>query len=170
MGCYIIFESLGQLLPMGRVLMASGDPFQSSVMARSSVVRLGVGQRCDRLSLACHSVGRGAAMSETAIKLNNITVAYARHPAVHHVSGSFERGSMTAIAGTERRRQVDASQSHHGRDSVGRGIDRSWRPGDQRLWIFAASRRDRPAVSDDRRRYRFARNLAAERRLSRRSA
>ena len=38
-------------------------------------------------------------MSEPAIKLNDVTVAYARHPAVHHVSGSFERGSMTAIAG-----------------------------------------------------------------------
>jgi zinc/manganese transport system ATP-binding protein len=35
----------------------------------------------------------------TAIALNDITIAYARHPAVHHVSGSFELGSMTAIAG-----------------------------------------------------------------------
>ncbi len=34
-----------------------------------------------------------------AIQLNDVTVAYARHPAVHHVSGSFRRGSMTAIAG-----------------------------------------------------------------------
>ena len=32
-------------------------------------------------------------MSETAIKLDNITVAYARHPAVHHISGSFERAA-----------------------------------------------------------------------------
>jgi len=38
-------------------------------------------------------------MSNTAIKLSDVTVAYARHPAVHHVSGSFEQGSMTAIAG-----------------------------------------------------------------------
>ena len=83
----------------GSSLMASGDPFQSSVMARSSIVRLGTRQRRARLSLACHSLGRGAAMSEPAIKLNDVTVAYARHPAVHHVSGSFERGSITAIAG-----------------------------------------------------------------------
>lgn len=33
------------------------------------------------------------------IKLENVTVAYARHPAVHHVSGVFAEGSMTAIAG-----------------------------------------------------------------------
>jgi zinc/manganese transport system ATP-binding protein len=38
-------------------------------------------------------------MSSTAIELNDVTVAYARHPAVHHVSGFFEQGSMTAIAG-----------------------------------------------------------------------
>jgi zinc/manganese transport system ATP-binding protein len=34
-----------------------------------------------------------------AIALDNLTVAYDRHPAVHHVSGAFERGSMTAIVG-----------------------------------------------------------------------
>lgn len=33
------------------------------------------------------------------IKLQNVTVAYSRHPAVHHVSGSFGEGSMTAITG-----------------------------------------------------------------------
>jgi zinc/manganese transport system ATP-binding protein len=38
-------------------------------------------------------------MTNTTIKLENVTVAYDRHPAVHHVSGSLERGSLTAIAG-----------------------------------------------------------------------
>lgn len=33
------------------------------------------------------------------IRLDNLTVAYDRHPAVHHVSGSFASGSLTAIAG-----------------------------------------------------------------------
>jgi zinc/manganese transport system ATP-binding protein len=33
------------------------------------------------------------------IRLHDITVAYDRHPAVHHLSGCFEAGSMTAIAG-----------------------------------------------------------------------
>lgn len=33
------------------------------------------------------------------IRLSNLTVAYERHPAVHHVSGSFAEGSLTAIAG-----------------------------------------------------------------------
>ncbi len=35
----------------------------------------------------------------TAIALSNLTVAYDRHPAVHHVSGSFATGSLTAIVG-----------------------------------------------------------------------
>lgn len=38
-------------------------------------------------------------MSVPNIRLDNVTVAYDRHPAVHHVSGCFEPGSLTAIAG-----------------------------------------------------------------------
>ena len=33
------------------------------------------------------------------IRLNNLTVAYDGHPAVHHVSGVFESGSLTAVVG-----------------------------------------------------------------------
>jgi zinc/manganese transport system ATP-binding protein len=33
------------------------------------------------------------------IELHNLTVAYRGHPAVHHVSGAFEAGSLTAIVG-----------------------------------------------------------------------
>ncbi|MFC0336856.1 zinc/manganese transport system ATP-binding protein [Kushneria avicenniae] len=33
------------------------------------------------------------------IHLDNLTVTYQRHPAVHHVTGSFEAGSLTAIIG-----------------------------------------------------------------------
>lgn len=38
-------------------------------------------------------------MTSPIISLNNLTVAYDRHPAVHHISGGIERGSLTAIAG-----------------------------------------------------------------------
>jgi zinc/manganese transport system ATP-binding protein len=34
-----------------------------------------------------------------AIALDNLTVAYERRPAVHHISGRFEAGSLTAIVG-----------------------------------------------------------------------
>lgn len=38
-------------------------------------------------------------MSPSPIRLENITVSYDRHPAVHHVSGCFAPGSLTAVAG-----------------------------------------------------------------------
>ncbi|NLS02643.1 ABC transporter ATP-binding protein [Rhizobium sp. P32RR-XVIII] len=38
-------------------------------------------------------------MSDPLIRLDNLTVAYERHPAVHHVSGTIYSGSLTAIAG-----------------------------------------------------------------------
>jgi zinc/manganese transport system ATP-binding protein len=34
-----------------------------------------------------------------ALQLDDLTVCYNRHPAVHHLSGAFNRGSLTAIVG-----------------------------------------------------------------------
>ncbi len=34
-----------------------------------------------------------------AISLENLTVSYRRHPALHHVNGCFEEGSLTAVVG-----------------------------------------------------------------------
>ncbi|MFN6953346.1 MAG: metal ABC transporter ATP-binding protein [Acetobacteraceae bacterium] len=38
-------------------------------------------------------------MVAPAIRIENLTVAHGRHPAVHHVSGSVAAGSLTAIVG-----------------------------------------------------------------------
>jgi zinc/manganese transport system ATP-binding protein len=38
-------------------------------------------------------------MSLPAIRFENVTISYGRHPAVHHLSGSFEPGSLTAVTG-----------------------------------------------------------------------
>ncbi len=38
-------------------------------------------------------------MRAAAIKLHDLTVAYDRHPAIHHVSGEFAPGSLTAVIG-----------------------------------------------------------------------
>ena len=38
-------------------------------------------------------------MKQSAICLRNVTLGYDSHPAVHHLSGTFEPGSMTAIVG-----------------------------------------------------------------------
>ncbi|MFZ4763065.1 MAG: metal ABC transporter ATP-binding protein [Alphaproteobacteria bacterium] len=39
------------------------------------------------------------AAADVLIKLSNVTLGYGRHPAVHHVEGSFLKGSMTAVVG-----------------------------------------------------------------------
>ncbi|MBH5388550.1 metal ABC transporter ATP-binding protein [Bradyrhizobium diversitatis] len=38
-------------------------------------------------------------MSPSSIHLQDVTIAFDRHPAVHHLSGSFVPGSLTAIVG-----------------------------------------------------------------------
>jgi zinc/manganese transport system ATP-binding protein len=38
-------------------------------------------------------------MTPSVIRLSNISLAYDRHPAVHHLDGAFPFGSMTAVAG-----------------------------------------------------------------------
>ncbi|MEQ1705646.1 MAG: ABC transporter ATP-binding protein [Rickettsiales bacterium] len=37
--------------------------------------------------------------NDFAVKLNNLTIAYNRQPAVHHVSGEFKTGELSAITG-----------------------------------------------------------------------
>jgi zinc/manganese transport system ATP-binding protein len=38
-------------------------------------------------------------MASAAIRIHDLTVAYDRHPAIHHVSGEFRPGSLTAVVG-----------------------------------------------------------------------
>jgi len=38
-------------------------------------------------------------MSAAAIRVRDLTVAYDRHPAIHHLSGEFKPGSLTALVG-----------------------------------------------------------------------
>jgi zinc/manganese transport system ATP-binding protein len=42
---------------------------------------------------------RGKIIMSASVVLENVTISYARHPAVHHLSGSFAAGSLTAITG-----------------------------------------------------------------------
>ncbi len=37
--------------------------------------------------------------ADPVVALRNLTVSYRRHPALHHISGSFARGSLTAVVG-----------------------------------------------------------------------
>jgi zinc/manganese transport system ATP-binding protein len=38
-------------------------------------------------------------MTDASIHLRDVTVAYDRHPAVHHLNGTFSAGSLTAVTG-----------------------------------------------------------------------
>ena len=38
-------------------------------------------------------------LTQPAVRCENVTLAYDRHPAVHHLNGSFRLGSLTAIIG-----------------------------------------------------------------------
>jgi zinc/manganese transport system ATP-binding protein len=38
-------------------------------------------------------------MTRTGLHLRDVTIAYDRHPAVHHLNGTFAAGSLTAVAG-----------------------------------------------------------------------
>lgn len=49
--------------------------------------------------MAGDRLGGGSSMNAPLIKLDNVTITYERHPAVHHLSGVFGAGSLTAVAG-----------------------------------------------------------------------
>ena len=38
-------------------------------------------------------------MGRPLISLRNLSAGYERHPAIHHISGSFKNGSLTAVVG-----------------------------------------------------------------------
>jgi zinc/manganese transport system ATP-binding protein len=44
-------------------------------------------------------MGAGLVALVAAIRIDNLTLGYDRHPAVHHLSGCFAEGSLTAIVG-----------------------------------------------------------------------
>jgi zinc/manganese transport system ATP-binding protein len=56
----------------------------------------GCGNACFGFFVAGRCLGAGIS---TLVELDNLTVSYQQHPALHHVSGQFAAGSLTAIAG-----------------------------------------------------------------------
>jgi zinc/manganese transport system ATP-binding protein len=59
----------------------------------------GHGSQQPRPAAGLASLPAALAAPPAAIALHDLTVAYRGHPAVHHLSGSFAAGSMTAIVG-----------------------------------------------------------------------
>ncbi|MBB5752800.1 zinc ABC transporter ATP-binding protein AztA [Prosthecomicrobium pneumaticum] len=66
------------------------------------------------------------------IRLDNVTLAYRRHPAVHHLSGTFRPGSFTAIVGP----------NGAGKSTLLKGITGEIRVEDGRIELAGIDRRD----------------------------
>ena len=56
-----------------------------------------------------------------AVRIDDLTVAYDRHPAVHHLSGVFEAGSLTAVVGPNGAGKSTLLAALAGRIALGRG-------------------------------------------------
>jgi zinc/manganese transport system ATP-binding protein len=46
-----------------------------------------------------HQPTQAARPAAAILELDDVTIAYDRHPVVHHISGAFEQGSLTALVG-----------------------------------------------------------------------
>jgi zinc/manganese transport system ATP-binding protein len=68
----------------------------------------------------------------TAIHLDGLTLAYERHPAVHHLSGVFAAGSLTAVVGP----------NGAGKSTLLKALAGLIRPAEGRVTLAAVGRRD----------------------------
>lgn len=69
-------------------------------MDRAGLARLAAGARgAARGPVIMAGSDMGIGRRIAVVKLDNLTVTYRRHPALHHVSGHFIEGSLTAVIG-----------------------------------------------------------------------
>ena len=101
------------------------DLFLTSAMAPSALTPAGCGMRSDSHAPARHRPGGVAAVSCPVIRLRDVTIADDRHSAVHYLSGVFETGSMTAIAGPNRAAEIHVAQRVDGRIHTDLRVDRA---------------------------------------------
>lgn len=75
------------------------------------------------------------------VDLDDVTLAYRRHPAVHHLSGRFAPGSLTAVVGP----------NGAGKSTLVKGIVGALRPSSGQITLSGIARRDLaylPQISD----------------------
>lgn len=80
-------------------------------------------------------------VSAPGVRLDDVTLAYRRHPAVHHLTGEFAPGSLTAIVGP----------NGAGKSTLVKGIVGTMRPSGGRIALSGIDRRDiayLPQISD----------------------
>jgi zinc/manganese transport system ATP-binding protein len=75
----------------------------------------------------------GTRMTKTpSVHIHNLTLSYRRHPAIHHLSGAFEAGSLTAIVGP----------NGAGKSTLLKGITGALRPDGGHIDLHGARRHD----------------------------
>lgn len=75
------------------------------------------------------------------VRLDDVTLAYRRHPAVHHLTGAFAPGSLTAVVGP----------NGAGKSTLVKGIVGTVKPAEGRILLEGVERRDiayLPQISD----------------------
>ncbi|MBL8707346.1 MAG: ABC transporter ATP-binding protein [Rhodospirillales bacterium] len=77
-------------------------------------------------------VPKAAPAPDATIRLCDLTVAYDRHPAIHHVSGAFRPGSLTAVVGP----------NGAGKTTLLKAIVGLLRPAEGRVELQGIARRD----------------------------
>src|ERR1700680_2407321 len=96
--CNVIFLHYDATPPCRRG-PSLADPFAIAAAAFRAQA-LGVGRRLDRVDLGRGAVGHPMTSSAvTALRFHDLTLGYDRHPAVHHLDGVVEQGSLTAVVG-----------------------------------------------------------------------
>jgi zinc/manganese transport system ATP-binding protein len=75
------------------------------------------------------------------VRLDDVTLAYRRHPAVHHLTGAFAPGSLTAVVGP----------NGAGKSTLVKGIVGALKPAEGQILLEGIDRRDiayLPQISD----------------------
>lgn len=98
---FVKFDAISICKVLSRVQAPSiiekkfSPPAQHPVVA--SLAQGAGGAACRVAAVAGRRVGQRR--DRTMVKLDNLTVSYRQHPALHHITGQFADGSLTAVVG-----------------------------------------------------------------------
>src|SRR6202451_4816316 len=96
-GCNVLLLHYGAPSSCRRTPSVAG-PLAVAVAAFRAQT-LGARRRIDRADLGRGAVGHPMTSAATALRFHDLTLGYDRHPAVHHLNGVVEQGSLTAVVG-----------------------------------------------------------------------
>ena len=136
--------------PRGSAQRRLPSPYCGPACAGDEVSRSGQARGGFRTGLSPRRRGScaGKIRHDRALRFDNLTLGYDRHPAVHHLSGEVAQGALHRRGRAERRRQVDAVQGHRRHAQAAGGRDRAATASRRATSPICRSRRDRPQLPD----------------------